>query len=149
MLDVTTTDTESITNKFTEQQAREYLAQNAGDVPPVRHLAAEWGWSKSTVSRFLSQLESEKHGTQPGTTAEQTPCPTPATATRVLASPAAPEFNWSADNPDITIVHQPAVAIYPNNYGQIVIRSENVEASSKRTHSFRSAASTCRTSSTS
>lgn len=34
------------------------------------------------------------------------------------------QFKWSADNPDVVVQGQEAVAIYENDRGQIVIRQE-------------------------
>ncbi len=56
------TETPTTAKTFTEQEARDYLAnleaQNA-QRPSVRALGAEWGWDKSKVQRLLSRVESE------------------------------------------------------------------------------------------
>jgi hypothetical protein len=75
MLDVTTTDTESITTtKFTEAQARAHLAQIHGPRPPIRKLAEVFGWKVATTGRFIQAYEAE---TKPETAVRQPECPTP------------------------------------------------------------------------
>jgi len=46
--------------KFTQEQARGWLAANPNTGKTVREIAVLWGWSKSTTARFLS------HGTSAG-----------------------------------------------------------------------------------
>ena len=43
--------------KFTEEQARQWLASNG--VQSVRLLAKLWGWHPSKVQRFLSRVRGE------------------------------------------------------------------------------------------
>jgi hypothetical protein len=33
-------------------------------------------------------------------------------------------FDWSPDNPDVVLAHQPATAVFENPHGQIVIKQE-------------------------
>lgn len=57
MIDKLASDTPA---KFTEDQAREYLARLTAQGhkrPSVRALADQWGWSKSTVGRFVDECD--------------------------------------------------------------------------------------------
>jgi hypothetical protein len=71
MLDQLSTATATTTAPapFSERQARDYLQTVAGKRPSVRELAVAWGWSKSTVARFVSQLDRPAVG--------QHDCPSP------------------------------------------------------------------------
>jgi hypothetical protein len=73
MLEVTTTDDTSATTEaeYTEQQVIEL----AKAIPrrSLRAMEKITGWSKSRLSRFLSQLDAENSGTAAG----QGDCPTP------------------------------------------------------------------------
>jgi hypothetical protein len=102
--------------KFTIEQAKAYLAGLTGKRPSVRALEIQWGWSRSTVARFLSQHDGTPSGTAPG----QAPCPTPATP----MEPDAEQYDWTTANTDIVVHHEPALAIYCNPYGQVVIRRD-------------------------
>jgi hypothetical protein len=43
-------------------------------------------------------------------------------------------FDWSAENPDIVLTHQPATAVYENPHGQIIIRQEDQFGDSENEH---------------
>jgi hypothetical protein len=38
--------------------------------------------------------------------------------------PASDEFDWGPNNPDLICAHQPALAVYLNNYNQIVLLAQ-------------------------
>jgi hypothetical protein len=39
-------------------------------------------------------------------------------------TPEVDNFDWSARNPDVLATYQPALAVYTNGYGHIVLRAE-------------------------
>jgi hypothetical protein len=39
-------------------------------------------------------------------------------------TPEVDDFDWSAHNPDVLATYQPALAVYANGYGHIVLRAE-------------------------
>src|SRR5262245_31897571 len=108
--------------KLTEQQARDWLATH--DKQSVRELAAAWGWHRSSVQRFLARsgLPPESGGRQHsnGETARDTP-----RETLPVVSPQQDDDEWKwHDNDAILIREQPAIAVYWNPHGEIVIRRE-------------------------
>jgi hypothetical protein len=100
--------------KLTEDEARAWLATNAGNgkAPSHRDLAAQWGWHRSKVARFLSRVERETKAA----TKRETPI--------AVSGPA--EFDWYSDEADdvVLIEHQPRTAVYWNPAGHVVIRQE-------------------------
>jgi len=43
-------------------------------------------------------------------------------------------FDWSSENPDIVLTHQPATAVYENPFGQIIIRQEDQYGDTENEH---------------
>jgi hypothetical protein len=107
--------------KFTEDQARAWLAENGNAAKPVREIAAVLGWSRSTTQRFLSGFRSGTDLGQSAKPAGQT-LETPGTSGTDGTSETAPDFDWSPKNGDIAVPGQRALAVYANAYGQLVIR---------------------------
>jgi hypothetical protein len=138
--------------KFTEEQARQWLAER-GD-SSVRQLAKLWGWHPSKVQRYLSRVRSET----PRETVSETPTvsadtpdtpDTPQGQGRVLGktpsgtvvaampdasdlddegpslgkAPYSDDFKWEPENGAVIVAQQQALAIYINRWGQIVIRA--------------------------
>jgi hypothetical protein len=116
-------------SKFSEDQARAWLAENRGGAT-VRELADQWGWHRSSVQRFLSRIKSET-GRETG----ETSCETTAETQRCLTivnPPVIPRreddgFDWSASNPDVVVPEQRPIAVYANPYQQVVLRVEGTE----------------------
>ena len=109
--------------KFSEDQARAWLAENANAgvaKASVRELAVLWGWSRSTTQRFLSR---SGDGTAPETGG--TKLETGGTAAPVSKPQWNDEFDWSPENGDIAVPPQPALAVYANAWGQLVIRNDD------------------------
>jgi hypothetical protein len=114
-------------DKFSEQQARDWLAANADSPKTVREIAELWGWHRSSVQRFLSRVR----GQTPETNAE-TNAKAPETSETAETSTPAPgfiiprpdDFDWSPTSPDLVAPGQPALAAYVNSFGQIVIRQQ-------------------------
>jgi hypothetical protein len=140
------------TAKFTEEQARQWLAER-GD-SSVRQLAKLWGWHPSKVQRCLSRVRSET----PRDTVSETPTvsadtpdtpETPQGQGRVLGrtpsgtiaaamptaeeladdgppiarAPYSDDFKWEPENGAVIVPQQPAIAVYVNPWGQVVIRA--------------------------
>lgn len=126
----------------TEDEARqrlEEIARTGQPRPSIRALAADWAWSKSKVERFLSRLgpaaaKPGHSGTMPVSTApgsELVPHQSPTSAGREDGEDDDREQTkgeehdyFGPDSPDLVIEPQPAIAIYYNGYGSIVIRQE-------------------------
>ena len=132
MLDQITTETTTTAApppQFTEQQARDYLGtidRTTGNRPSVRELAVAWGWSKSTVGRFLSQIEI---ATTSGQQRDSAPCPTAPTQKAEQGD----KFDWFTD-PSIVVRHEPALAIYSNPQNCVVIRRDCVMEQDSEDH---------------
>jgi hypothetical protein len=104
--------------RFTEDRARQWLADNTSSAKTVRELAELWGWHRSSVSRFLSRIRGE---TSPETKAET------AETSETAAPPISPEFDWSPKSEDLIVPSQQALAVYLNGYGQLVIRAQGYD----------------------
>ena len=133
--------------KFTEEQARQWLASNG--VQSVRLLAKLWGWHPSKVQRFLSRVRGETPRETPTVSADTPDTPeTPQGRGRVLGrtpsgtvvaampdasdltddspiatAPYRDDFDWSPSNEDIIVAPQQAIAVYRNAWNQVVIRA--------------------------
>jgi hypothetical protein len=155
---VTAVVTTTVGTKFTEEEARNWLAANP-NTGTVREIAAIWGWSRSTTQRFVSRVGQERGtGMEQGANFAETrgTSGTSGTAretaegegrvlgrtpsgTVVAAMPTAEEladdgppiarapyhdnFDWSAENEDVIVPPQQAIAVYLNRWNQIVIRA--------------------------
>ena len=116
VLDLAGDNGETAPRIFTEQEARDFLAAFAAGgmkVPSRRDLAAQWGWHRSSVQRFLSRIESETKRETPAEIARETP----------IAESGPQQFDWCNDS-DVLIDAQPSTAIYENAAGHIVIGQE-------------------------
>ena len=105
--------------KLTEHEAREYLDRwrSGGARPSIREMAKLWGWAPATAGRFVQAFDVE---TKPVVSAVSRPSARPEPETEE-------NFDWSAANPDLVVPHQPAIAVYGNPFGQIIIRTENTD----------------------
>ena len=120
--------------KFTEEQARQWLAERDNGTS-VRQLAKLWGWHPSKVQRFLSRVRGETPRETLADTPRDTPnvsADTPETpqgqglvddGPPIAVAPYRDDFDWSAENGDVIVAPQKAIAIYRNAWGQIVIRA--------------------------
>lgn len=109
MLDVTA----DITTRepFTETDALAYLTEHPQQ-RSARGLAAIFGWHRSKVERLLNRV------TTPPVTLPALPAP--------IADPEEVELDWFApDNPDLVVHTQPAICVYQNPYGALVLRAES------------------------
>jgi hypothetical protein len=76
----------------------------------------EFGDRKMNASLFPFPPEAERTEQPAPTLVPVAPDPQPDDPDR---------FDWRPDNPELVCSHQPAIAIYTNPYGQIVIRSQS------------------------
>jgi hypothetical protein len=108
-------------HKLTETEARAQLTAftKDGKAPPShRDLAAQWGWHRSRVARFLAWVDREtKAETRPETPARE----------RLIASAGPGITDWTeeaAEDGTVLVHEQPFTAVYFNNQGQVVIRQK-------------------------
>jgi hypothetical protein len=131
-----------------EAAARADLAEHGKR--SIRALAAAWGWHRSRVSRFLTRLDGETPSLSretPALSRRETPSfesETPALSRdlegeteEVAETPKGQGYltmgpalkamiagggeNWRPDNADIVTAGSPALAVYANEWGQIVL----------------------------
>lgn len=114
-----------MTSPLSERDAAAYVTTTA-ELPSIRTLAAQWGWHRSKVERFLKRPEFARVSPLKIETATETLIETAHNTTLVpLVEKPPPEPDcFASDSPDLIQVSVPCVAVYVNVMGTIVIRAE-------------------------
>jgi Homeodomain-like domain len=107
-------------SKFTEDQARQWLAENGNAAKSVREIAQLFGWSRSTTQRFVARFRSGTDVGQGAKPVGQTPETggTDGTERPIATVPHEPprepqDFDW-INSSDVIVAEQDAIAIYVN-----------------------------------
>ena len=110
---------------LSETEAATYLATTA-ELPSIRALAAQWGWHRSKVERFLKRPECARVSPLKTETATETLTETVenTTVVPIAERPPPEQVDETPDDADLVIAEQMQTWVYPNKGGNITIRQD-------------------------